>query len=403
MDEFSDVGIADVPEASADIADESALADVVVDDIPEDVGTGEIADVPGDAMQAEDVIEDIPEDVPEDAPQEDLPSDVAAESIESELPPEATDLQGDDAPITEDDDIPEDVSASEVEDDAGDKLAEGLVGDLPGTSEALEAEEAQRAAEGAEGEEQADTPQDMLLAEDADDSGDVVNETPIEDDGEELQSEDIAEGSSEDGAIGVPNADVEDDSASVKNSDIKENIKSRLYSDDMNNPDLFSDQQAGEYTYNEGPYGKSAYGQLHLAEEDEIARDAKAQREAGGDSRRDDDDGGHYIGARFGGSEGPENLDPQNRNLNRSAYKQAENSWAEAIRNGDKVFVNMESYKPDNTDRPTAYMGYAIFESPDGTRRSEFYSFQNESKATMNEWADEFDGDMIDEYDDELD
>ena len=167
--------------------------------------------------------------------------------------------------------------------------------------------------------------------------------------------------------------------------------------EDLNNPDLFEENAPGDYTYIETPYGKMAYGQLTL--DAEVQRDALAQRTAGGDARRTSeseygvDDGGHLIGARFGGASGEENLTPQDRNLNRSQYNRMESGWAEHLKENDKVYVNIESYSGDGSERPTAYMGYAIIEHTDEygntTRDVEYISINNESRMEQDSWAAE--------------
>lgn len=53
------------------------------------------------------------------------------------------------------------------------------------------------------------------------------------------------------------------------------------------------------------------------------------------------DDGGHLIGARFDGHGENINLVPQNSNLNRSAWKRMENSWAREIEAGRQVDVDI--------------------------------------------------------------
>ena len=122
---------------------------------------------------------------------------------------------------------------------------------------------------------------------------------------------------------------------------------SRKLSEDLHNPYLFSEYKAGEYEYEVSADGKSATGSLKIAEDPE--RDSKAQASAGGEFRRGKDhewgadDGGHLIGARFGGETGEENLTAQNRNLNRSDYKQMENDWAARLEDGEKVFVHIEA------------------------------------------------------------
>ena len=165
--------------------------------------------------------------------------------------------------------------------------------------------------------------------------------------------------------------------------------------EDLNNPDLFEENGAGEYTYADTPYGRMASGQLTLATE--VERDAAAQRSAGGEDRRTAgneygvDDGGHLIGARFGGAPGEEKLTPQDRNLNRSQYNRMESGWADHLKAGDKVYVNIESYDGHGSERPTSYMGYAIIEHTDEygntTRDVEYISINNESRMEQERWA----------------
>lgn len=163
---------------------------------------------------------------------------------------------------------------------------------------------------------------------------------------------------------------------------------SRAFSEDINNPELFEENKAGDYCYKtNGAGGKTAAGSLKFADSPE--RDGKAQSAAGHEMRRGadhpwgKDDGGHLIGARFNGGKGEENLTAQNQNLNRGSYKRLENEWAAHLENGEKVFVNIET---DNGERPNAYMGYAIYEAQDGTRSSEMVSFVNESRSEQEKW-----------------
>lgn len=161
----------------------------------------------------------------------------------------------------------------------------------------------------------------------------------------------------------------------------------RSFEQDWNNNDLFTENASGVYEYFESDLGKNASGVLGLS--DNPTRNAYAQRIAGGEFRRDDDDGGHLIGARFNGSNGLENIDAQNSNLNRGAYKSLENEWADALNEGTDVFVNIDTYKQENSDRPDAFMGYAISELDDGERSFDVFSFQNESQETQEEWEKE--------------
>ena len=51
-----------------------------------------------------------------------------------------------------------------------------------------------------------------------------------------------------------------------------------------------------------------------------------------------------------------------------------ENEWAAHLEAGDKVFVHIET---DGAQRPNAYMGYVIYESPDGTRDYDTFHMVN--------------------------
>lgn len=177
---------------------------------------------------------------------------------------------------------------------------------------------------------------------------------------------------------------------------------SRSFTEDYNNPDLFNEFEPGEYYYYTDENGtKCAVGSLKLAES--VERNSSNQLKAGGEKRRgkDDerghDDGGHMIGARFGGSVEGENLTAQDSNINRGTYKKMENDWEDHLLAGDKVFVYIQA---DDPQRPNAYMTYAIYESPDGSRTYDIYEHTNESVRTQEQWNKEI---YESEYDDSYD
>ncbi len=165
----------------------------------------------------------------------------------------------------------------------------------------------------------------------------------------------------------------------------------RSLSEDLHDPELFAKNPPGEYTYGINSVGgKYACGTLAVSSAPQ--RDGKAQAAAGGENRRGSDseygvdDGGHLIAAYFGGASGPENLTAQDRNLNRSTYKAMERSWADHVKDGDKVFVYVDT---DRADRPTAYMGYVIYEKSDGTREADTFHMVNESKSEIAKWEED--------------
>ena len=143
-----------------------------------------------------------------------------------------------------------------------------------------------------------------------------------------------------------------------------------------------ADYISNGYGYRTDEQGRviQAYGELRLT--DEPQRDNKAQREAGGASRQPGDDGGHYIGTRFGGSPGSENLFAQNQVVNRSDYKRLENSWARDLQQGNRVFVSIESSYPGNQERPSVLSGTYTVARPDGSTYTNHFSFTNENMHT---------------------
>lgn len=176
------------------------------------------------------------------------------------------------------------------------------------------------------------------------------------------------------------------DNLQPNESDVNSEHPKQTLSERLNDDQLFNESKAGVYQYSENELGKSASGSLILS--DNGIRNQKAQLEAGGEDRKDDDDGGHLIGTRFEGSPELENIDAQNRNVNRGNFKQQENNWAEHLKQDEKVFVNIDTYKTNGSDRPEAYMGYSIIEDTDGNRKVEAFSYQNQSNTEQEEWED---------------
>jgi hypothetical protein len=81
-------------------------------------------------------------------------------------------------------------------------------------------------------------------------------------------------------------------------------------------------------------------------------RNQKAQLKAGGTDRKDDDDGGHYIGRRFKGPTDEFNHFAQNLNLNRGEFKKLENAWERDLKAGKRVRVRIGPYFDKKSLRP---------------------------------------------------
>lgn len=163
--------------------------------------------------------------------------------------------------------------------------------------------------------------------------------------------------------------------------------------------------EKGKYVYDpdEKGNGSRAYGKLQLS--NEAVRNGQAQKEIGGETRQPDDDGGHLIGARFGGSGENENLMAQNSNLNRGSFKRLENDWERELKNGNEVYVDVQ-VSPSREGRPDTIMGSYVIERPDGSTFRDHFSFTNESKETQEEWNREIeslDDDFYDDYPNPMD
>lgn len=146
----------------------------------------------------------------------------------------------------------------------------------------------------------------------------------------------------------------------------------------------------GEYHYESGGNNsRHAYGQLHLVAQGDRHRNQSAQSAAGDTRRREDDDGGHLIGARFGGASTSENLFPQNRHLNRAGYRALENEWAGLLDSGNQVYVDVYTSASNNQMREDSIYGSYTVISPNGEQYTDTFSFANENTETQEAWEED--------------
>lgn len=97
-------------------------------------------------------------------------------------------------------------------------------------------------------------------------------------------------------------------------------------------------------------------------------KERSEQANVGGESRLDDDQGGHMVGHRFMSDQGLKNLFPQNANLNMSSYKRMENEWDDWTQAGFEVKLFIE-LAPPNSDRPTDILvDYDVYDPRTGKR-----------------------------------
>ena len=67
------------------------------------------------------------------------------------------------------------------------------------------------------------------------------------------------------------------------------------------------------------------------------------------------DHAGHLIGDRFGGSPELDNLVSQAENVNKREYRKIEERWAKALKNGQKVTVNIDIHYDGGGVRPSSF------------------------------------------------
>ena len=110
------------------------------------------------------------------------------------------------------------------------------------------------------------------------------------------------------------------------------------------------------YTYKTDELGRiiSAEGKLHLKEDRDKLKIKDSMEAVGKGDQKDSDDRGHLIGDQFDGSNGMENLVPQDSNINRVDFKNFENQLAKEVRAGNDVSVKVEPLYDGNSRRPVA-------------------------------------------------
>lgn len=141
----------------------------------------------------------------------------------------------------------------------------------------------------------------------------------------------------------------------------------------------------------------------------ENPRDNEAQRQAGGENRRPNDQGGHIVGRDMNGDGGIGNLVAMDSKINQSDYKRMENDIKSALDEGKEVTTKTEmtysgdSERPDNITVTVTNDGkdtvYKFDNNLDGSLRDEV---PDNGKETVQDRLDETDGEISsikEEYD----
>lgn len=110
------------------------------------------------------------------------------------------------------------------------------------------------------------------------------------------------------------------------------------------------------YTYLTDEMGRiiSVEGDLHLKDHEGRLPIKDSIEDIGKGDQKEGDDRGHLIGDQFDGSNGLENMIPQDADINRNDFKNFENELAQEVKDGKSVHVKVEPVYEGDSRRPSA-------------------------------------------------
>lgn len=110
------------------------------------------------------------------------------------------------------------------------------------------------------------------------------------------------------------------------------------------------------YKYKTDDQGRiiSAEGTLHMKERKGRLPIKDSIEEIGKGDQKEGDDRGHLIGDQFDGSNGLENMVPQDANINEKDFRNFENELAKEVKDGKEVNVKVEPVYEGESRRPGA-------------------------------------------------
>ena len=157
----------------------------------------------------------------------------------------------------------------------------------------------------------------------------------------------------------------ENDKMDVEQKNCHKEIRDgkELYYDDNGNlyrvdKELLPDHEyeINGYRYKTDSNGRiiSAEGILHMKDREGRLQIRDSIEDIGKGDERAGDDRGHLIGDQFDGSNGLENMIPQDAAVNRNDFKNFENELAREVKDGKVVEYKVEPVYENGSRRPTA-------------------------------------------------
>lgn len=117
-----------------------------------------------------------------------------------------------------------------------------------------------------------------------------------------------------------------------------------------------SEYEINGYKYTTDDKGRivSAEGTLHMKNREGRLPIKDSIEDIGKGDQKEGDDRGHLIGDQFDGSNGVENMIPQDANINRNDFKNFENELAKEVKDGKEVNIKVEPIYEGDSKRPVA-------------------------------------------------
>lgn len=147
--------------------------------------------------------------------------------------------------------------------------------------------------------------------------------------------------------------------------EISESDRNTYYYDDKGNPYRINNElkpnniyELNGYKYTTDESGRivSVEGTLHMKNHEGRLTIKDSLHDIGKGDECDGDDRGHLIGDQFDGSNGLENIVPQDATINRNDFKNFENELAISVKEGKKVNVIIEVNYDGVSRRPDAIL-----------------------------------------------
>lgn len=117
-----------------------------------------------------------------------------------------------------------------------------------------------------------------------------------------------------------------------------------------------SEYEINGYRYVTDDKGRivSVKGKLHMKDRDGRLPIKDSIEDIGKGDEKEGDDRGHLIGDQFDGSNGLENMIPQDADINRNDFRKFEGELAQAVKDGKEVTVSIEPVYEGDSRRPDA-------------------------------------------------